>query len=344
MSETPNPTRPALYALVDLLPAAAGLLLAGRVLVGFWGRLWHPFDLEWMEGGMLGHAWRLAHGLPIFTAPSPDWLPYVYPPGYPWLLSLLSRAGTLDYTLGRSVSVFSALTICAILTAIFARRGQIAVGFVVAACWLGCFRAAGAFYDLVRPDSLGTALLAASLLAALERRRYAPEIAGALLAVAFTVKHHSAAFGFPIVLLLWLREGRGAALRFALCSALPAGLFTLVLQVATGGHFLDYLIAVPASHPMDVPRMWPGVPGELGNWLLPGMVLATGWLLAELAVQRPSVPTPALFALPSLFGLALAGLAAARPEVRGVDMPPVPILAIAAGCRPWCSTRSRACW
>jgi hypothetical protein len=317
---------------LDVAPLVAAFVLLVSVLRGFWARVAHPYDLEWMEGGMLAHAWRLVHGLPLYPEPGPDWVPYVYPPGYPALLALLSPVFGLDYGLGRAVSVGSTLAICAALATAMGRRGSWPVGIAVAACWLGCWRAAGGFYDLVRPDALGTALLAWSIVFALERWRWAPVVSGLLLALGFTVKHHSAAFGFPIVLIFLLRDGLRPAVRFAVASAVPAGLFTLVMQLATEGRFLTYLLAVPASHPMDVDRMWPGTPGELGHWLVPGMLLGTAWLLAETSTHRSAVPAPALFALPSLFGLALAALAAYNPEVRGVEMPPTPVLALSAAC------------
>ena len=46
-------------------------------------RFVYPYDLEWMEGGMLAHALRLADGQPLYAPPSVDFIPYLYTPGYP---------------------------------------------------------------------------------------------------------------------------------------------------------------------------------------------------------------------------------------------------------------------
>src|SRR5262245_21490265 len=77
-----------------LLLDVAALLLAGALLVPLlllWARrAAHPFDLEWMEGGMLAHAWRIQHGLPLYDAPAAEFVPYLYPPGYAAVLAALS--------------------------------------------------------------------------------------------------------------------------------------------------------------------------------------------------------------------------------------------------------------
>ena len=69
-------------------------------------RLVYPFDIEWMEGGMLVHALRLEQGLPLYPAPSAEFIPYIYPPLYPFLISLL---GEPSYLVGRGLSILGTL-------------------------------------------------------------------------------------------------------------------------------------------------------------------------------------------------------------------------------------------
>jgi 4-amino-4-deoxy-L-arabinose transferase-like glycosyltransferase len=47
-----------------------------------WSRVSYPFELEWMEGGSVGHVRRLLAGQQIYVAPSLDFIPYPYPPFY----------------------------------------------------------------------------------------------------------------------------------------------------------------------------------------------------------------------------------------------------------------------
>ena len=87
-------------------------LLAGRA--GF------PLDLEWMEGGMLVHAQRIAAGQGIYVKPSLDFVPYLYTPLYPALFALLSFVFPLGYLLGRVgslLALFAALVLLGVLVA-----------------------------------------------------------------------------------------------------------------------------------------------------------------------------------------------------------------------------------
>src|SRR5712691_1385298 len=90
------------------LVSAAALVNLG---FAFARRLAYPYDLEWMEGGMLVHAWRLMHGETIYPAPSVDFIPYLYTPGYPALLAGLGKVFGLGYALGRAVSAVSLVAI-----------------------------------------------------------------------------------------------------------------------------------------------------------------------------------------------------------------------------------------
>jgi hypothetical protein len=56
----------------------------------FLSRLSYPLDLEWMEGGILTHALRLARGQPLYAEPSVDFVSFLYTPLYPAVLGALS--------------------------------------------------------------------------------------------------------------------------------------------------------------------------------------------------------------------------------------------------------------
>src|SRR5690348_1839440 len=90
-------------ALAVLVAACAYAVVAWL----FVRRLFYPYDLEWMEGGMLCHALRLLEGKPIYAAPSVDFIPYLYTPLYPALLAALGRVVGLGYLLARLVSIGS---------------------------------------------------------------------------------------------------------------------------------------------------------------------------------------------------------------------------------------------
>src|SRR4051812_14274895 len=93
-----------------ILRAVALALAAWFVALLLWAfahRFAFPYDLEWMEGGMLAHSLRLAHGEPIYSPPSVDFIPYLYTPGYPWLVFVLGKIFGIGYKLARGVSLVS---------------------------------------------------------------------------------------------------------------------------------------------------------------------------------------------------------------------------------------------
>ena len=85
--------------------AIPALYQIGLVIDAIAGRVGYPYDLEWMEGGMLHHALRIRLGLGIYVAPNVDFIPYLYTPLYPTLLALFGGPFGVSYALGRAVSI-----------------------------------------------------------------------------------------------------------------------------------------------------------------------------------------------------------------------------------------------
>ncbi|MEQ1570219.1 MAG: hypothetical protein ABMA64_31585 [Myxococcota bacterium] len=298
------------------LPLIASLLLLATVASVWGGRLTYPFDLEWMEGGMLAHAWRLQRGLPVYVPPNPDFVPYVYPPLYSAVVAALGFVFGLSMTLGRVVSVASALATSAAI-GFAARRagGSWTLALGAGAMFLGTYPQAGAFYDLVRPDSLALAFTAWSIAIALEDHPRAPVVSGLLLVGAFLTKQNLAGFGAPLLVGLTLRDWR-AGLRFALASVVPALLAVGALQLWTGGQYLVWMLDVPASHPMAWARARYDVPREWGTALpVAFAVLSVGFVVDAVRRQR-SLPPWLVAAAPVWLGMAAAW--------RGTYEPPPP--------------------
>jgi hypothetical protein len=90
--------------MVAAVPALAQLGWHARI---FAGRAAFPLDLEWMEGGMLLHAQRIAQGKGIYVEPSLDFIPFLYTPLYSALLAALSFVAPLGYLMGRLVSILA---------------------------------------------------------------------------------------------------------------------------------------------------------------------------------------------------------------------------------------------
>lgn len=286
MSRDDSPP-PRLLPVVAELPGLLALVaVLALLLTTSAPRLAYPFDLEWMEGGMLVHALRLHQGLPIYTEPSADWIPYIYPPLYPALMAAGAAVLPLDHALGRAISLVGT-GLGALFLALLLRRSGAGIGLAagVAACFLSTYDDSGAFFDLVRADGLLIALIGGCLLA-LSSRRLA--LAGGLLVLAFLTKHTFALLGLPMLLWVGSSMGRAASLRFLLFSVGPALLVTGLLQLRTDGWYLVYLLEVPSRHGLVGSRVG-GAPLELVRAL---SVLAAAGVLAAVGLLLRPPPGP----------------------------------------------------
>lgn len=252
-------TRVWLRRLPWLLLALPGLAQLWLLLAAVFARYRYPYDLEWMEGGLLTHAQRIADGVGIYVEPSVYFIPYLYTPLYPGLLAAFGALFGLSYQLGRAISILAILGLLvlfavAILYEVRRRprddgprletTGPAICGVAIAA---GFFAATypwvDGWYDLVRADTLFLAM-----------------IVGGLVGVR-----------------VWARAGHGwvGHLRIAAAAAILAMSFfckqTGVLYVATGGVLL--LIMNWRRVPIYVATS--GIIGLGGTWIINRS--ASGW-------------------------------------------------------------------
>ena len=112
MSPSPERTRKSddtlnLMADLPLVFMAVGMFV---LMLGiFAARVAHPFDMEWMEGGMLLHGLRVQNGQGLYVVPSSQFIPFIYPPLYSWCLGLGGVLFDVSYGWGRAISVMGTL-------------------------------------------------------------------------------------------------------------------------------------------------------------------------------------------------------------------------------------------
>ena len=280
-----------------LLLAAPGVLQIVLVAVAVAGRVAYPYDLEWMEGGMLNHALRLSEGHSLYAPPSIDFIPYLYTPLYPALLAALGKVFGLSYVLGRAVSVVSLLAVFAFMLVAVVREaprrgpalaaGLLAVGFVAATYpWFE------GWYDLVRGDTLFLAMAVgglALLRAGAHRLRWVA-MAAAILGLSFFCKQTG----------LLLVVAGGAALLFMNWRALPlytliagaiGGGGSLLLDRLTGGWYWIYVFEVHQQHETHMPRFWKSFANMAGQLPVLTAVLALGAIAVVVhAVRQRRLP------------------------------------------------------
>lgn len=227
---------PALWFVVAYLGCAA-------LRCGF------PWELEWMEGGMITHAARVLRGLPIYAPPSIDFIAFFYTPLYPYLLAGLSLiAGGLSFALARSVSIAASLVIMSLLFAMARRERGWLAGVLAVGLYCALFETTGTFYDLARVDSLSLAFALAASAVAYYRRSYAgASLAALLIVAAFFTKQTSAIVGAFIGLHLLATRPRHALCYAAIGGGVGVGV-AWWLESTSHGWFSFYAVAGHQGH------------------------------------------------------------------------------------------------
>jgi hypothetical protein len=238
-------------------------------------RLAYPYDLEWMEGGMLVHTLRLVQGEPIYAEPSARFVSFAYTPLYPIVLWLLAPAAGVGYLPARAVSA-ATFALALVVAYAFVRRagGSRAVALGAAAIPAAAFGPTGAWYDLARIDSLFLALTAAAVAVGWWKRNApaGPLAAGVLMTAAFFAKQTALPFAAALGLALLVARPRAAALYAATLAGLGAALLAWA-HVATGGWFWTYVFGLHRHHPFAVVDAALVTPARLLLLLAPGLAL-----------------------------------------------------------------------
>ena len=285
---------PALYQIALLVTAIAG-------------RVGYPYDLEWMEGGMLHHALRIRLGLGIYAAPSVDFIPYLYTPLYPTLLALFGGPFGISYTLGRAMSIVGLVGIAAttLTSLLFERQRPSGAALTGAALALGLFAACYPYvegwYDIVRADTLFVFLVTAGIAGLPHWTRDDDGIVGhgkvaagaALLTLAFFCKQTGifyVALGGVIVLVLNPRRAPSYA---AMAGVIGLG-GSWMLDRSTGGWFWTYISAIHRAHDFNLPRFRDSFGHILWHFPAASIVIALGLVLvAATAWRRRILPAAA---------------------------------------------------
>ncbi len=316
----PRIARGAWIAALALAAAAAALFVVLATQ-----RLPYPFELEWMEGAMADHAWRIAGGEPLYCEPSPEHVPFLYAPLLFWLAGLLAALGVPELVALRSLACAASVGV-AMLIGHWVRRetGRVAPGLAASGLFLAGYGWLWWWYDLARNDSLFLLSILGTAYVLRHGGRGRVTIA-VLLAVAAMLAKQSAAMWLPAIgvgaLLLDWRLG----VRFGVAGVAGIAAALGLLHLSSDGWSTFYLFEMPRHHGIDGSR-------KLGFWtedvvpMLPVLLLGLGGFVSR---WRAGERGPALF----LAAVGSGGLLtswASRLHVGGFDN--VLVYAFAAAC------------
>lgn len=304
----PDPKKEAIRAAIAIslwvalvIPALVQIYLLASAIGG---RVGYPYDLEWMEGGMLHHALRLQTGEGIYNEPSVEFIPYLYTPLYPALLATFGEVVGLTYTLGRVISIISLLGIVVVgyasICAPKFRHAAKLPALVGTTLALGLFAAVYPFvegwYDLVRADTLFLFLITAGLAGAANwssvgmgaRGHGRVAAVATILAFAFFAKQTGILYvahgGLIVLVVAWRR----LPTYIAVAGVIGLG-GTLLANAVTNGWFWVYIREIHSAHDFNMDRFWKSFANIL--WHFRAMTILVGAALILVGItyaRRPA--------------------------------------------------------
>lgn len=229
-----------------------------------------------MEGGSLIQVLRILQGQPLYTRPSLQYIPYIYPPFYFYVSALAAwLTGIHWFSSLRLVSIAATVgTGYLIYRLVDLETRSHYWAFVSAGLFAATFRESGFWFDIARVDMLFTFLFVAGAYALARPGPFHGAAAGLLFALAFYTKQTMAGPALAIfVYLLLIRRWR-----FALETGITfAGVSIFLLFIENSrsdGWYSFYVFYLPSLHRFFEPA-----------WL--ALFLAGSRLLGLLLVALP---------------------------------------------------------
>ena len=276
---------------------------------------WILFDPRFGQGTVeyLSALPALDFGVPLFLdrfAETATALP-VHAAGHP--PGLLSVVGLLGI---ETAPAFAALIIavgalCAPLVYVLGRELLADEGSARAAAILFVFAPSGLIYGASAADALYATLATLAALALVSRRRLVRHVGGpTALALATFFSYANLAVGAFGALVVWLREGRPAALKLAAGAAAGLVAFYLAMFVLFGFDILGALAATEDVYRASIARIrpyWYFLTGSPVAWMLAtGPPIVLFWLRAVAARQAAALALGAVVVLSSVGGFTKA--------------------------------------
>jgi hypothetical protein len=262
-------------------------------------RMRYPYELEWMEGGMVAHVGRVLEGRPLYAPPSLDFVSFLYPPGYYLASAAVAKLTGLGFFPLRLLSLISSLGVFALIAGLARKEtGSWTPAIVAAGLFAATYARAGAWLELARLDSFYVLLLLGSAWALRHAAfRGGGVLAGLLIASAFFTKQSALVVVVPVLGFLFFVERR-RALTSGIVAVVAIVVGVVALEETSGGWFGYYCFALPAHHPRLPGGWWtfwihdlgPALPFALigsllafvgrRSWFLPvlsGALLLSSW-------------------------------------------------------------------
>lgn len=250
-------------------------------------RLFYPFELEWMEGGMLNQCFRALKGLPIYTKPTIDFVPYLYHPLFYYISALFMRITGVEFWVMRMISVISSLGCGYLIFKIVQRESRRKFYSLLAAgLFFSTYRITGAWFDIGRCDSLFLLLILSSIYTLRYLKSWwAIYLCSLLLSMAFFAKQSGIFFILSTAIYLLFAD-KIKLLIFSLLSVFLNGGIMFFLNQKTDGWYYYYTFILPKYQHFMKPRAISFFLDDLGRNLPFVLCCLAGFLFFVLWKRR----------------------------------------------------------
>ncbi len=264
-------------------------------------RMSYPFELEWIEDGMLLSMRHIALGHGLYGPPTLEFTPFLYGPLFLYVSAALSHLTGIGYTTLRLVSMLATLGVLAVIYKLVERETKDRFAAVLAAgLYVALYGFAEAFFDIGRVDSLFTLTLFLALYSTLYLN---PVLTALLWLLAFETKQTALPIGILILLLSSIRRPRRGLIGAAMFLVFT-GVAVLVQNRLSSGWYGYYTFG--AAH--GFPVVWRQVCLFFSLDLFAPLGIACVVIVAALLWTRPSIRSDAFFLYASI-SLTLYGIA-----------------------------------
>jgi hypothetical protein len=245
----------AAWATVTTAVTVLAALYAATFLACVAIRLTFGFELSWMESGMQAMTARLDAQQSMYAAPSPSYVPFIYPPLYYVVAHVIGRAapalaGPMAMRLLSSLSVLATLLV--LWTVLGRRTSSLRARLLLSAAFVSFYGRFEFWHDTSRVDSLFVLWLFCALALLIEgeeiRSAVAAGVAGGL---AILTKQPA----LPLVLaaggVVMFTRGDARRVLWAVGVAGACAIAGLaMLGELRNPWFYYYVLTVPATHPL----------------------------------------------------------------------------------------------
>ena len=226
-------------------------------------RINYRYHLDWVEGVTLVQVYRIMNGQGIYTPPSLEFIPMMYPPLYFYLAAIVTKLVGFGFLPLRLVSVASTLG-CMVIIYLAVKNGTCSawLGFVGVGLFAATFRAGGAWFDIGRVDMLFVFLSLSGIYFLEKATNWNSILAGILFALSLLTKQTVLpilGMAFLSILITSPRQ----ALYFLAGFGIPSLVVYFILNRLTEGWYKYYLIVLPATHLIR----WSAIPASLIYYL-----------------------------------------------------------------------------